>query len=63
MFVAFIVAIFLTGCTLKGVTPDAPADFPTQPINIIVGFSSGGGSDQWVRSIASAAERTLGTPV
>ena len=63
MFVVFIVAIVLSGCRLKGVTPDAPADFPTQPINIIVGFSAGGGSDQWARSIASAAEKTLGIPV
>lgn len=63
MFVVCIVAVVLSGCRPKGVTPDAPADFPTQPINIIVGFSAGGGSDQWARSIASPAERTLGTPV
>ena len=40
-----------------------PADFPTNPINIIVGYAAGGGSDQWARSIARAAEKTLGVPV
>ena len=63
MFVVFIVAIALSGCSSKRAPSDAPGDYPTQPINIIVGFAAGAGSDQWARSIASAAEKTLGIPV
>lgn len=63
MIVPFVVAIALSGCTINAVPTDTPADFPTQPIKIIVGFAVGGGSDQWARSIASAAEQTLGVPV
>ena len=40
-----------------------PTDFPTEPINILVGYDAGGGSDQWARSIAKAAEEVLGVPV
>ncbi len=40
-----------------------PTDFPTEPINILVGYDAGGGSDQWARSSAKAAEEVLGVPV
>ena len=40
-----------------------PTDFPTEPINILVEYDAGGGSDQWARSIAKAAEEVLGVPV
>ena len=40
-----------------------PTDFPTGPINILVGYDAGGGSDRWARSIAKAAEEVFGVPV
>jgi hypothetical protein len=40
-----------------------PAYFPNGPIDILVGYDAGGGSDQWARSIAKAAEEVLGVQV
>lgn len=40
-----------------------PDDFPNKPIDILVGYDAGGGSDQWARSIARAAEEVLGVQV
>jgi len=63
MTVMFMTVIALSGCSTDKALTDAPADFPAQPITIIVGFAAGGGSDQWVRSIAGPAEKTLGVSV
>jgi tripartite-type tricarboxylate transporter receptor subunit TctC len=38
-------------------------EFPSQAINLLVGFAQGGGSDQWARSIAEVAEPALGVPL
>lgn len=38
-------------------------DFPTKPINIIVGFGAGGGTDAFVRAVAEPMTQALGQPV
>lgn len=50
-------ALVLTAC---GSDPD---DFPERPIEIIVPFSAGGGTDQIARALARAAETTCGTQI
>ena len=61
---------FLTRCIVFalagagfGCSSQEAVDFPSQPITIYVGYSPGGGSDQWARSIALAAQQTLGVTV
>ena len=46
-------------------TPDAQAqeDYPTEPVNMIIGFSPGGGSDTTGRIISQALSERLGQPV
>jgi tripartite-type tricarboxylate transporter receptor subunit TctC len=61
--VVFIGLIAASGCGPHDVPPDGLDAFPSKSVNIIVGFAAGGGSDQWARSIAGAAEDTLGVPV
>ncbi len=39
------------------------ADFPTKPINIIVGFGAGGGTDAFVRAVSEPMAKALGQPV
>jgi putative tricarboxylic transport membrane protein len=50
----------LAGCTL---IDGSGNDFPDGPVNIIVGYAKDGGSDQWARSIAAEASKTLGVEV
>jgi len=57
-FVVFTLATVVAGCSSQEVD-----DYPARPITLYVGFAEGGGSDQWARSIASAAERTLGVNI
>jgi len=38
-------------------------DFPTKPINLIVGFGAGGGSDLAMRAVAKYAEKHLGVDI
>ncbi len=50
------------GLAVAGPLP-ALADFPEEPINIIVGFGAGGGVDTVSRSAAAALSEVLGQPV
>lgn len=47
-------------CTLLGFMPPAAAAYPEQPINMIVAFAPGGGTDLIARAIAPYIERYLG---
>ncbi|TCU95967.1 tripartite-type tricarboxylate transporter receptor subunit TctC [Paracandidimonas soli] len=38
-------------------------DFPSKPINLIVGFPPGGGADVLARTVAPKLEKALGTPI
>lgn len=39
------------------------ADYPEKPINLIIGFSAGGGNDLTGRALAAELQKTLGKPV
>ncbi|MGE0768470.1 MAG: tripartite tricarboxylate transporter substrate binding protein [Hyphomicrobiaceae bacterium] len=41
----------------------AAQDYPTKPINIIVGFGAGGGTDAFVRAVAEPMSKALGQPI
>ncbi|MBX2838942.1 MAG: tripartite tricarboxylate transporter substrate binding protein [Gammaproteobacteria bacterium] len=53
------------GLALSGVANAAtcPADFPTKPVNFIVGYKAGGGTDLAARKAASTIEETAGWTV
>jgi tripartite-type tricarboxylate transporter receptor subunit TctC len=43
--------------------PLAHAEYPDHPIQVIVGFSAGGGMDSTIRTIAPTLEKILGQPI
>ena len=43
--------------------PVAAQQFPTKPINIVIGFGAGGGTDAVVRAVAEPMTKSLGQPV
>lgn len=45
------------------VAPVAAEEFPTKPINIIIGFGAGGGTDAVVRAVAEPMSKALGQPI
>ena len=53
----------LLGATPLTALPAAAQDFPSRPINIIVGFPPGGQADLAARPVAPALEKILRQPV
>ncbi len=58
-----------TVATLAGLAAALPfaasgalADYPEKPVNVIVGFAAGGGTDTYGRGLAKVAEKHLGQP-
>ena len=45
------------------VEPASAQEYPTKPINVIIGFGAGGGTDAVVRAVAEPVSKTLGQPV
>ena len=43
--------------------PAMAQEFPTKPINIVIGFGAGGGTDAVVRAVAEPMTKSLGQPV
>ena len=43
--------------------PSGAQEFPTKPINIVIGFGAGGGTDAVVRAVAEPMTKSLGQPV
>jgi tripartite-type tricarboxylate transporter receptor subunit TctC len=58
---ASVATVALAALTLAG--PSWAADFPTKPINIIIGFAPGGGTDAVVRAAAEPLGGALGQTV
>ena len=58
---ASVAAVALATLAMGG--PAAAADFPTKPINMIVGFGAGGGTDALIRALAEPMAESLGQPV
>ncbi|WP_109471863.1 tripartite tricarboxylate transporter substrate binding protein [Ornithinimicrobium cavernae] len=55
-----VLALTLAGCGSDGGDEDA---FPSRPIEVVVPFAAGGGTDQIARALAKEAESTCGTSV
>jgi tripartite-type tricarboxylate transporter receptor subunit TctC len=61
----FIAACLLAGLAAVSVTPQQAiaADYPTRPVNLILGFAPGGPSDVMARVFSKKLEQVLGKPV
>ena len=56
-------ACVLTLAVLIFAAPVAAADFPNKPLQLMVAFPAGGGTDVAARIVASIAEKHLGQPI
>ena len=56
-------ACVLTLAVLLSAAPVAAADFPTKPLQLMVAFPAGGGTDVAARIVASIAEKQLGQTI
>ena len=59
--VVLATAAFLLAALLVG--PVSAQNFPTKPINIVVGFGAGGGTDAILRAVAEPMSKSLNQPV
>jgi tripartite-type tricarboxylate transporter receptor subunit TctC len=56
--------ILAVACTiLIGVLPVGAQEWPTKPIEVVVGYAPGGGTDMVARAIADVAAKYLGQPL
>lgn len=53
----------LSAALALGIASPALAEFPEKPINVVVGFRAGGGSDTAARIVAAELEKALGQEV
>ena len=61
MFTLAKIKTALTGTVLAVAASMAQAaDFPERPIDLIVGFKAGGGTETYARALAAAADAHLG---
>jgi tripartite-type tricarboxylate transporter receptor subunit TctC len=58
--VAFVMALAFA---VPGQAADKPKDYPTRPIEVVVQYGAGGGSDIFVRSLFNAARKDIGVAV
>ncbi len=56
-------ALFATALSALLINTAAAADWPTRPIEVVVPWGAGGGTDTIVRMLASILERDLGQPL
>ncbi len=60
----FIGAVAVTATILFGVAAAKAEDFPDKPINLVVGYAPGGGTDIYARAVASLVkDRLNGQPI
>ena len=59
---ALLAAVALVAIPVHRASAQAP-QFPTKPINIIIGFGAGGGTDAIVRAVAEPMSKSLGQPI
>jgi tripartite-type tricarboxylate transporter receptor subunit TctC len=57
--------VVLLGAVLLLLSPaiSVAQEFPTKPVNVMIGFAPGGAVDAGVRSLAAASEKYLGQPL
>ncbi len=56
--VILVVATMFTACSTGGTEK-----YPTRPVNLIVPFGAGGGTDVWNRALAAAMEKSFGQKI
>ncbi len=60
---AFLAAVTAAITLVATATASFAADWPKRPINIVVPYQAGGGTDAYARAISAAAEGVLDVPV
>ena len=60
---AFLGAVTAAAALLATATTSYAADWPKRPINLVVPYKAGGGTDAYARAISAAAEGVLDVPV
>ncbi len=60
---AFLAAVTAATALVATATAGFAADWPKRPINIVVPYQAGGGTDAYARAISAAAEGVLDVPV
>ncbi|MHB8771414.1 MAG: Bug family tripartite tricarboxylate transporter substrate binding protein [Syntrophales bacterium] len=58
-----LIAAALCAAVLLCVPPAAAQDYPTKPIEVVVGFAPGGGTDMVARAISDVAAKYIGQPL
>lgn len=56
-------AVLAVCLVLLGALPGAAQDYPAKPIEVVVGFAPGGGTDMVARAISDVAAKYLGQPL
>ncbi len=62
-FAKFVCKAAILGLALGLAQQVVAQDWPKRPINIIVPYKAGGGTDAYARAISAAAKKVLGVPV
>lgn len=57
------VAAFLSCSTASLAAASGKLDYPTKPVQIVVGWGAGGGTDVFARAIAQPASKIMGVPI
>lgn len=59
MFVVSLVSILICGSIGLSMAQEKPKDYPTRPIELVVGYGPGGGSDVFTRTLCIPARRSI----
>jgi tripartite-type tricarboxylate transporter receptor subunit TctC len=59
----YVASLVLTGVVLLGVASVGAQEYPTKPIEVVVGYPPGGGTDMTARAVADVAQKYLGQPL
>ena len=62
ILLSFMMIFSVVGCTDSKEETASTKDYPNKPINVIVSYKAGGGTDRGARVLAPIAEKTLGQP-
>lgn len=60
---AIFIALVLATCILTACGSSKKAEYPNKPIDLIISWPAGGGSDLATRALAKEAEKHLGQPI
>lgn len=63
LLLSLTLVLSLAACGEKTVEVVDPANYPTKPVEIIVAYKAGGGTDVGARILASEAEKNFGKPL